>query len=204
MTESDALFPLLRASGALRFGSFTLKSGASSPFFVNLGDVAGGGDLCALGALLARGLRRAFPATTLLFGPAYKGIVLASATAQAAARELGWDLPFCYDRKERKAHGEGGELIGRLPRPGDAVVVVDDVYSSGGTKLEAARMLREGFGVDPIGVLVVLDRRPRGVPLDPGLPPLAALADLPGLCAWLEARDPPLAAPLRRFWEGGP
>ncbi len=203
MSYQDDLVRLLCDAGALRFGEFTLKAGGKSPFFVNLGDVASGDHLAGLGALLARGLREHFPLCTHVFGPAYKGIVMASALTQAASTELRWDLPFCYDRKERKAHGEGGNYVGKLPEPGSRVVVLDDVYSSGGTKVQAVKALKEHFGVDPIGILVAVDRRPRGVALDPSLPPMASLVDLPFLVDWLARNDPAHFGAVLRFFEAG-
>lgn len=200
--DSRALISSLIACGALRFGDFTLKSGQASPFFVNLGDVAAGPDLARLGAALAAAVARDFPEATLLFGPAYKGIVLATAASVAAWQEFGRSLPLCYDRKEAKGHGEGGAYIGQLPRPEDRVVIVDDVLSSGGTKLQAARRLEEDFGVRPVGMLVALDRRRAGEELDPALPPLTALAALPDLIRYLEEADPARAATVDAFYRG--
>ena len=193
----------LVSSGALRFGDFTLKSGARSPFFANFGDIDAGRDLEKLGQHMARGLRKHYPQADLLFGPAYKGIALAAVTAVGCWRLFERDLPFFYDRKEAKRHGEGGAFSGRAPRPGDRVVIVDDVLSSGGTKLQAAQALERSFGVKPIGILVGLDRRPRGVPWGPELPPLASLARLEDLQRYLAPRDTPQADLVRRFYEEG-
>ena len=203
MSYQDDLVRLLVDAGALRFGEFTLKSGALSPFFVNLGDVATGDALAGLGTIMAQALEQHFPLCNHLFGPAYKGIVMVSAIAQAASLEQQRDLPFFYDRKERKAHGEGGSYVGKLPADGDRVVVIDDVYSSGGTKVQAVKMLRESFGVTPIGILVAVDRRPRGVALDPALPPMASLIDLPFLVDWLARNDPAHFGAVLRFYEEG-
>jgi orotate phosphoribosyltransferase len=203
MSYQDDLVRLLVDAGALRFGDFTLKSGAKSPFFVNLGDVATGDQLAGLGAIMARALEEHFPLCNHLFGPAYKGIVMASAIAQASSIELQKDLPFLYDRKERKAHGEGGSYIGRRPTDGDRVVIIDDVYSSGGTKVEAAQKLKDDFGIEAIGILVVVDRRPRGVALDPALPPMASIVDLPFLVDWLARNDPDHFGSVLRFYEEG-
>ena len=128
-------------SQALQFGEFTLKSGDKSPFFVDLGCVRTGKALQFLGRALAQGLKERFPAATLLFGPAYKGIALATAAAVGCWSELGKDLPVCYNRKESKGHGEKGLFIGQAPTPEDRVVIIDDVLSSGGTKLDAAKAL---------------------------------------------------------------
>jgi orotate phosphoribosyltransferase len=203
MSYQDDLVRLLVDAGALRFGDFTLKSGAKSPFFVNLGDVATGDQLAGLGAVMARALDDHFPLCNHLFGPAYKGIVMVSAIAQAASAELQKDYPLFYDRKEVKAHGEGGSYIGRMPAEGDRVVVIDDVYSSGGTKVEAVKKLQQDFGVDPIGILVVVDRRPRNVALDPALPPMASIIDLPFLVDWLARNDPAHFGAVLRFYEEG-
>jgi orotate phosphoribosyltransferase len=203
MSYQDDLVRLLVDAGALRFGDFTLKSGAKSPFFVNLGDVATGDQLAGLGAIMAHALVEHFPLCNHLFGPAYKGIVMASAIAQASSIELQKDLPFLYDRKERKAHGEGGSYIGRKPVDGDRVVIIDDVYSSGGTKVEAVKRLELDFGIEPIGILVAVDRRPRGVALDPSLPPMASIVDLPFLVDWLARNDPEHFGSVLRFYEEG-
>jgi orotate phosphoribosyltransferase len=203
MSYQDDLVRLLVDAGALRFGDFTLKAGGKSPFFVNLGDVATGDQLAGLGTLMAAALEQSFPLCNHLFGPAYKGIVMVSAIAQAASLEQQKDLPFFYDRKERKAHGEGGSYIGKLPKDGDRVVIIDDVYSSGGTKVEAVKRLLEDFGVDPIGILVAVDRRPRGVALDPTLPPMASIVDLPFMVDWLARNDPAHFRAVLRFYEEG-
>lgn len=204
MADPLRFVDLLVEAGALRFGDFTLKSGDRSPFFVNLGDVATGRSLQALGDLLAEALHDRFPGATHLFGPAYKGIVLATAAATAAWARYGWDLAVCYDRKEAKAHGEGGALVGRLPGPGDRVVVVDDVYSSGGTKVQAVGLLRGYTGTAPLGILVGVDRRRAGVAFDPGLPEVRSLCDLGHLEAWLAARGDPRAAAVARFRDNLP
>lgn len=198
---STELIAFLESTGALRFGDFTLKSGDKSPFFVNLGDVAAGRELHELGEHLARGLREHWPQATHIFGPAYKGIVLATATAAAAWRLWEWDLAVSYDRKEAKAHGEGGKVVGKLPHPGDVCVVVDDVFSSGGTKVEAVNKLR-ARGVDPVGVLVAVDRRRDSAPPVPELPTTAALATISDLATYLDQRDPARAAQVREFKRG--
>lgn len=198
----ELLFDLLTESGALRFGTFRLKSGASSPFFIDLGRVSSGPHLARLGSLLAGALAYAFPQADVLFGPPYKGIALAAATALSCWSERGWRLETSTCRKESKGHGEGGWFIGREPTTGDQVVIIDDVLSSGGTKIEAANLLRESCGVEPLGVLVTVDRRPLGAPPEPGLPRVHALATLQDLSGWLLTRDPERAELVQRFLAG--
>ncbi len=199
----DPLISLLLRCEAVRFGDFTLKSGEPSPFFVDLGAVVRGDDLMLLGAALARGLRGRFPGATLLLGPPYKGVVLAAATAMAAGRELGWSLSILYHRKEAKVHGERGRFVGPRPAAEDQVVVVDDVLSSGGTKLESSRLLEETFGVRPHGILVVLDRTRKGCSFDRERLPVHALITMLDLAAYLESRGDPRGQVVRRYHEEG-
>lgn len=198
--RKQELFDLLSASGALRFGEFTLKSGARSPFFCNLGDLDSGMRLKAVGRLFADAIAAAVPGTTMLFGPAYKGIALATAAAAAAA-DAGRDWAVAFDRKEAKDHGEGGRYIGRAPRAGDVVVLVDDVMSDGGTKRTACEALKRDFGVEVAAVAVALDRRTETTKKAgaAGLPPLVALADLADLAGYVKEKDPALAEKIDAF-----
>lgn len=144
----------LRAD-ALRFGEFTLKSGRVSPYFFNAGRFDSGAALAALAGCYADTLEASGVAFDLLFGPAYKGIPLATALACEYARR-GRDLPVAFNRKEAKAHGEGGRLIG-APLDGRRVLVVDDVITAGTAIREALALIREGGGV-PAGIVIALDR----------------------------------------------
>ena len=201
--EKKQFIEFLVASGCLKFGDFQLKSGDRSPFFVNLGQADCGAKLDVVGRTLAEASLRAFPQASLLFGPAYKGIALAVAAAAAGWYRHGQDLRFFYDRKEAKAHGERGRFIGHLPEPGEAVVMVDDVLSDGGTKVEAIAAIEAAFQTRPVGIVVAVDRRRRGTPLPAGLPPVAAAIDLSDLCEYLaETGDDVHHQALRRFYEG--
>lgn len=201
--ETKHFVQFLVTSGCLRFGDFKLKSGDRSPFFVNLGNADSGAKLDELGRALAAAAGKAFPEATLLFGPAYKGIALAAAAAAAAWRHEQRDLRFFYDRKEAKAHGEKGRFIGRLPKPGEAVVMVDDVLSDGGTKVEAAAAIEAAFDTRPVGIVVGVDRRRRATPIPGGLPPVEAVVRLPDLIDFLaEMGDAAHEAALRAFYEG--
>jgi len=201
--EKKQFIEFLVASGCLKFGDFQLKSGDRSPFFVNLGQADSGAKLDVVGRMLAEASLSAFPQATLMFGPAYKGIALAVAAAAAGWYRHGQDLRFFYDRKEAKAHGERGRFIGHLPEPGEAVVMVDDVLSDGGTKVAAVEAIEAAFRTRPVGIVVAVDRRRRGTPLPAGLPPVAAAIDLSDLCEYLaETGDDVHHQALRRFYEG--
>ena len=144
---------------ALRFGSFTLKSGRQSPYFFNTGVFDSGSALRRLGEAYAAALIASGLEFDMLFGPAYKGIPLGAAIAIALDRDHGRDVPFCFNRKEAKDHGEGGTTLG-APLAG-RVVIVDDVISAGTSVNESVAIIRAA-GATPAGVLISLDRQERG------------------------------------------
>ncbi len=146
-------------TGVLRFGEFILKSGRRSPYFFNAGLFNTGGRLERLGHFYAEAIAASGLAFDVLFGPAYKGIPLVSATAIALAREQGRDLPWCFNRKEVKDHGEGGQLVG-APLAG-RVLIVDDVITAG-TAIRESLAIIEAHGARPAGVVVALDRQEKG------------------------------------------
>ena len=146
------------AADALRFGEFTLKSGRDSPYFFNAGRFDSGAALTALGRAYADAISESRIGFDLLFGPAYKGIPLATAVACAMAAD-GRDIPVAFNRKEAKAHGEGGMLIG-APLAGRKVLIVDDVITAGTAIREALAIIREGGGT-PAGIAIALDRQER-------------------------------------------
>ncbi len=150
---------LARRCEVLRFGSFTLKSGRQSPYFFNAGAFASGAALAVLGRCYAQRIVDEGLDFDVLLGPAYKGIPLAAATAVALASEHGIDVPFAYNRKEAKDHGEGGVLVG-APLTG-RVLVIDDVITAGTAVTEVAAMV-EGAGASLAGVVIGLNRQERG------------------------------------------
>jgi orotate phosphoribosyltransferase len=144
-------------AGVLRFGTFTTKAGRQSPYFFNAGGFDDGAKLGALAGFYARRLRAAGLAFDVLFGPAYKGIPLAAAVAVELARQ-GTNVPFAYNRKEAKDHGEGGTLVGAPLR--GRVLILDDVISAGTSVRESIALIRAA-GAEPCGVLIALDRQER-------------------------------------------
>jgi len=150
---------LALAKNALRFGQFTLKSGRESPYFFNAGLFDSGAALDALGSAYAQAAIDSGIAFDMLFGPAYKGIALATVTAVALAREHARDAPVAFNRKEAKDHGEGGVLIG-APLKG-RVLIVDDVISAGTAIRESLALIRAN-GATTAGILIALDRQERG------------------------------------------
>ena len=147
------------ARGVLKFGEFTLKSGRVSPYFFNAGLFNRGGDLAKLGRFYANALVDAGVEFDVLFGPAYKGIPIATTTAVALADSHGQDVPYCFNRKEAKTHGEGGNLVGS-PLSGK-VMLVDDVITAG-TAIRESMTLIEQQQASLSGVLIALDRQERG------------------------------------------
>ena len=147
-----------RASGVLRFGEFKTKAGRLSPYFFNAGLFDDGAKLGGLAEFYARRLLASGIEFDMLFGPAYKGITLAAAVAIELARR-GRNVPFAYNRKEAKDHGEGGLMVG-APLKG-RVVVIDDVITDGASKRESVDMIRS-HGAQPSAVLIAMDRMERG------------------------------------------
>jgi orotate phosphoribosyltransferase len=145
-------------AGVLRFGEFRTKAGRLSPYFFNAGLFDDGQKLGELARYYARAALASGIGFDILFGPAYKGITLAAATAVALAG-LGHNVPFCFNRKEAKDHGEGGSIVG-APLAGRALIV-DDVITDGASKREAIEVIRAA-GAVPAGVLIALDRQERG------------------------------------------
>jgi orotate phosphoribosyltransferase len=144
-------------AGVLRFGDFKTKAGRQSPYFFNTGLFDDGAKLQRLGEFYARRLVASDLQFDMLFGPAYKGITLAAAVAIGLAR-LGRNVPYAYNRKEAKDHGEGGTLVGAPVR--GRVLVIDDVITDGASKREAADLIRAA-GAEPVGVAITMDRQER-------------------------------------------
>lgn len=143
----------------LRFGEFTLKSGRKSPYFFNAGLFNTGHALARLGRWYAQAVIDSGLEFDMIFGPAYKGIPLATLTAAALAEQHDLDLPYCFNRKEAKDHGEGGNLVG-APLAG-RVLIVDDVITAGTAIRESVDIIR-AHGASVAGVLIALDRQERG------------------------------------------
>jgi orotate phosphoribosyltransferase len=171
--------------GVLRFGQFTLKSGRLSPYFFNAGLFNTGRAIGSLGKFYARAAESSAVPFDMLFGPAYKGIPLVTATAAGLAEHEARDLPFAFNRKEAKDHGEGGTIIG-APLKG-RVLIVDDVITAGTAIREAVEIIR-AHGATPAGVLIALDREERGQGTKSAVQEVQESFDLP-VIAVLRLRD---------------
>ena len=145
--------------GVLRFGSFRLKSGRDSPYFFNAGSFSNGAAVAAVGRAYAAAVAGSEVACDVLFGPAYKGIPLVTATAAALSEHHGLSLPFAFNRKEAKDHGEGGSIVG-APLKG-RILIIDDVITAGTAIRESIEIIRAA-GAHPAGVVLALDRQERG------------------------------------------
>ncbi|HEY7820081.1 MAG TPA: orotate phosphoribosyltransferase [Vicinamibacteria bacterium] len=157
----DRFIELLAENDVIRFGEFTLKSGRKSPYFINAGQLRTGRAIAGVGRAYAERIREAGLSPDVIFGPSYKGVPLAVATAIALSEE-GRDVGFTFDRKEAKEHGEGGVFVGTQPTAGQGVVLVDDVITSGTSIEQAAALLRNAADVKILGVVIAVDRQERG------------------------------------------
>lgn len=180
----------------LRFGAFVTKAGRTSPYFFNAGLFNDGDSVLQLSRFYAKSISSSAVEFDMIFGPAYKGIILAAAASMALA-EQGRNVPFAYNRKEAKDHGEGGSLVG-APLKG-RVLIIDDVISAGTSVRESVQLIRAA-GAEPAGVAIALDRMERGtgelsavqeVARDFNLP-VVAIANLHDLLGFLEG-SPELA-----------
>ena len=158
-SAADEFIRAAISANVLTFGKFTLKSGRISPYFFNAGLFRTGASIAALGRTYARTIKESGIEFDVLFGPAYKGIPLVT-TAAVALSDMGIDIPFCYNRKEAKEHGEGGTMVGADVK-GLRVLIVDDVISAGTAIGEAVEIIKAAGGV-PVGVVIGLDRQERG------------------------------------------
>jgi len=195
-SNQDNFIQFALEANVLSFGEFKTKAGRLSPYFFNAGGFNDGARLSALGRYYARALQDSGLQYDMLYGPAYKGITLAAATAIALA-DAGRNVPYAYNRKEAKDHGEGGSLVG-APVKGK-VVIIDDVISAGTSVRESVKLIREA-GAEPAAVLIALDRMEKSgtateigdksavqaVEQEFGLPVLA-IANLADLMAFLTA-----------------
>jgi orotate phosphoribosyltransferase len=169
----DRLVAVLVDAGVMTFGDLITKSGRPTPYFVDMGRVRTGAHISALASCYADGVQAVFgDAVDLLFGPAYKGIPLAVATA-AELHRRGIEVGFAFDRKEAKDHGEGGRIVGTRPEDGMRVVILEDVTTAGTSIRETVPLLRGAADVTLTGLLVGVDRREHA-----GDPTVAALDGL--------------------------
>lgn len=182
------------SKNVLKFGQFTLKSGRTSPYFFNAGLFNTGGDLARLGRYYAAALADSNIEFDLLFGPAYKGIPIATTTAVALADHHDMDMPYCFNRKEAKTHGEGGNLVGSELT--GKVMLVDDVITAG-TAIRESMEIIQNNGAELSGVLIALDRQEKGkgelsaiqeVERDFGTK-VISIVTLADLISYLEAQD---------------
>jgi len=193
-TAAERFIAFAIDSDVLRFGEFTLKSGRVSPYFFNSGLFNTGARLARLAHCYADAIAASAPPFDMLYGPAYKGIPLVAAVSMALAERHGRDLPWCFNRKEAKDHGEGGITVG-APLAG-RVLIVDDVISAGTSTRESVGIIRAA-GAEPVGVAISLDRQERGqgalsaiqeIRAELGLE-VVSIATLDQLIAWLQ-RNP--------------
>jgi len=180
-------------SGALKFGQFRLKSGRLSPHFFNAGEFYRGKALAALGQCYAAAIVESGIEFDVLFGPAYKGITLAAATSIALAEQHYMDVPYCFNRKEAKSHGEGGTIVG-APLEGK-VLIIDDVITAG-TAIREVMSMVEQAGAKAAGVVIGVDRKERGNGQSSAIQeveqqfdmPVVSIIDIDDILTYLEAK----------------
>jgi len=157
-----AFIQFLESAGVLKFGDFTAKSGRKIPYFINAGDIKTGDQIAKLGEFYAKAyLEKVGNRRTVLYGPAYKGISI-SVSASIALSKNGLDVPFFFNRKEAKDHGEGGVFVGYVPKAGEEVVITEDVITAGTAIRESMAILGNLEGVKVAAAFVMVDRKEKG------------------------------------------
>lgn len=152
----------LKSANVLKFGDFTAKSGRKIPYFINAGEIKTGAQIARLGEFYAKAYREKLGGKrAVLYGPAYKGISIAVSASVALARE-GLDLPFFFNRKEAKDHGEGGVFVGYVPQAGEQVVITEDVITAGTAIRESMAILSGLEGIKVAAAFVMVDRKEKG------------------------------------------
>ena len=163
MTYQEEFITFMVRAGVLTFGDFTTKSGRRTPYFINTGNYKTGAQAAKLGDYYAACIQANLPdGVDCLFGPAYKGIPLAVTAAASLYRNYGRDLPYCFNRKEAKDHGEGGVMVGCKPQDGDRVVIVEDVVTAGTAVRESIELFQHVADVKMRALIVSVDRMERG------------------------------------------
>ena len=164
MTYQEEFITFMVRAGVLTFGDFTTKSGRRTPYFINTGNYKTGAQAAKLGDYYAACIQQNLPdGVDCLFGPAYKGIPLAVSAAASLYRNYGRDLPYCFNRKEAKDHGEGGVMVGCKPQDGDRVVIVEDVVTAGTAVRESIELFQHVADVKMRALIVSVDRMERGI-----------------------------------------
>ena len=163
MTYQEEFMCFMVRSGVLTFGDFVTKSGRKTPYFINTGNYRTGAQAARLGEYYAACIQENMPdGIDALFGPAYKGIPLAVSAAASLYRQYGRDLPYCFNRKEAKDHGEGGSMVGYQPKDGDRIAIVEDVVTAGTAVRESIELFRSVARVEMCALFVSVDRMERG------------------------------------------
>lgn len=163
MTYKEEFIIFMVRSGVLTFGDFTTKSGRKTPYFINTGNYKTGAQAAKLGDYYAACIQENAPdGIDCLFGPAYKGIPLAVSAASSLYRNFGRDLPYCFNRKEIKDHGEGGSMVGYKPQNGDRVAIVEDVVTAGTAVRESLELFKALGDMKVTHLFVSADRMERG------------------------------------------
>ncbi|MCL2221556.1 MAG: orotate phosphoribosyltransferase [Oscillospiraceae bacterium] len=162
MNKKHEFINFMAEAGVLTFGDFTTKSGRKTPYFVNTGGFKTGKHISTLGDYYAERIVQSGEKYDALYGPAYKGITLAAATASSLYRNHGIDIPYFFNRKEAKDHGEGGSLVGYKPKDGDRLLIIEDVVTAGTAVRESLDLLKKIADITVTALFVSVDRMERG------------------------------------------